>query len=114
MSKHQRSVDEQQRPVKWVKFVGANTEFWRKALDQISIEKIPFEYVDEVRFHFESGRTYTHSVTSLNEKDMGDLIEKVIASNRDLNAIEYIVDLDKMHSTVVDQVKIFLEGSRDD
>jgi len=107
-------VDDQQRPVKWIKFVGANTDFWKKTLDQISIEKIPFEYVEEVRFHFNSGKTYTHSVTSLNEKEMGDLIEKAINSNRDLNAIEYIVDLDKIHSTIVDQVKIFLEGSKDD
>ena len=107
-------MDDQQRPVKWIKFVGANTDFWKKTLDQISIEKIPFEYVEEVRFHFNSGKTYTHSVTSLNEKEMGDLIEKAINSNRDLNAIEYIVDLDKIHSTIVDQVKIFLEGSKDD
>jgi len=102
-----------QRPAKWIKFIGFKTEHWKKILDQISIEKIPFDFVDELRFHFNSGKTYVHSTVNLNEKKIEDLIEKVIESNQDLTAIEFVVDVDKIHSEAMSKVRQFIEGSKE-
>jgi len=75
---------------------------------------IPFEYVDEVRFHFNSGRTYTHASTTLTEGKIDDMVEKIGSTNSDeLNAIEYIVDLNRVHAVVSKQVKILIEGSKE-
>jgi hypothetical protein len=106
-------VGDQPRPAKWIKFVGINSSSWKKTIEQVTIETIPFAYVDEIRFHFDSGRTYVHSTTTLSESKIEEIIEKVVRNNRDLTAIEYVIDLDRLHHTVTDQVKHFLEGSKE-
>ena len=113
MSKKHHAGGSQKSPVKWIKFIGHKTEYWKKVLDQITIDKIPFEFVDELRFHFDSGKTYVHSTTNLNAQKVEEMIDKVIEVNNDLNAIEFVVDLDRIHNVTVEQVKALLEGSKE-
>lgn len=83
-------------------------------MEQITIEMIPFEYVDEIRFHFNSGRTYTHASINLTETKVEELVEKIsFASKDELNAIEYIIDLDRVHTLVSKEVKTLIEGSKE-
>ena len=106
-------ADGSRKPAKWIKFVGLKTEYWKKVLDQLTIDKIPFEFVDELRFHFESGKTYVHSTANLSPKKVEEMIDKISESNSDLTAIEFIVDLDRIQAVTVEQVKALLEGSKE-
>lgn len=113
MSKKQQEGGSQ-RPAKWIKFIGVKTEYWKKVLDQITIDKIPFEFVGELRFHLNSGKIYVQSTIDLEQPKVEEIIERITESNSDLNAIEFVVDLDRIHAVTVEQVKALLEGSKDD
>lgn len=111
MSK-KRSADEQ-KPAKWIKFIGVNAEHWRKILDQVSIESIPYEFVDEIRLHYDDGRTVLYDSTKISEKKAETIVDDALFYEKRLNAVEYVIDLDKIHDAVIDQVKIFIERSKE-
>ena len=101
------------RPAKWIKFVGVRSDSWRAVLDQLTIDRVPYEYVTEIRFHFQSGKTYSHSVNTLSERELETMLEKLEFRNDSLTAMEFIVDLDSVYDMVTEQVKIAIEGAKD-
>jgi hypothetical protein len=112
MSK-QKSADEP-KPAKWVKFVGVRSDSWRPLLDQLTIARVPYDYVTEIRFHFRSGRTYSYPLPSpIGERDLEKMIEKLDTRSDDLTALEFIIDLDNIQEMVSNQIKIAIEGAKD-
>ena len=113
MSK-KRSAGDRRKPIQWVKFVGGNAEQWKKTLSQITIEKIPFTYVNDLRFHCSDGKIHQHELLTSDESYIESIIEKILNEISDVTAIEYVVDLDKLNSDIMTQVKILIKGSKDD
>lgn len=111
MSK-QKSADDP-KPAKWIKFVGVRSDSWRAVLDQLTIERVPYDYVSEVRFHFQSGKTYAHPVISITEKELEIMLEKIDTRTDSLTALEFVVDLDEVYDMVSTQVKVAIEGAKD-
>lgn len=111
MSKRKGGGD--QKPAKWIKFIGVKADHWRTILDQVTIESVPYEFVDEIRLHYDDGRTVSYSSVKISEKRAEEIIDNAFFNEKRLNAIEYVIDLDKIHETVIDQVKIFIEGAKD-
>lgn len=101
------------RPAKWIKFVGVRSDSWRAVLDQLTIDRIPYDYVTEIRFHFQSGKTYAHPVTTLSERELEMMLERLDSKTDSLTAMEFIVDLDSVYDMVTEQVKIVIEGAKD-
>lgn len=111
MSK-KRSAEEQ-KPARWIKFIGVKADHWRTILDQVTIESIPYQFVDEIRLHYDDGRTISYSSEKISEKRAEEIIDNAFFNEKRLNAIEYVIDLDKIHESVIDQVKIFIEGAKE-
>lgn len=113
MSK-KRSAGDRRKPLRWVKFVGGNAEQWKKTLSQIAIEKIPFTYVNDLRFHCADGKIHQHELKTSDESYIESIIEKMCDEVNDITAIEYVVDLDRLNNDIMTQVKILIKGSKDD
>lgn len=114
MSTRKRSAEDRPRLQRWVKFVGSSADQWKKTLSQISIEKVPLEYVNDIRFHGKSGRIHVYEVKNLDESYIEALIEKTCDELNDVTAIEYVIDLDQLNVDIATQVKVLLKGSHDD
>ena len=114
MSKNKRSGEDRQKPLRWVKFVGSNAEQWKKTLSQITIEKVPLGYVNELRFHSKNGKIHLYEISDADESGTESLIERVCDDLGDVTAVEYIVNLDRLNEDISTQVKILLKGSKDD
>lgn len=113
-SNKRRSAEDRPRLQRWVKFVGSSADQWKKILSQISIEKVPLEYVNDIRFHSKGGRIHLYEVKNLDESYIESLIEKTCDELGDISAIEYVIDLDQLNLDIATQVKALLKGSRDD
>lgn len=107
------SAGDRQKPLRWVKFIGSNAEQWKKILSQITIEKVPLDYVSELRFHSNRGQIHLYEVNDADESYIESLIEKT-CNDYDVSAIEYIINLDRLNKEIITQVKMLIKGSKDD
>jgi len=114
MSKNKRSGDDHPRPQRWVKFVGKNADQWKRTLTELNIEKIPFNYVNDVRLHNRNGKIHVYDVKDSDESFIETLVEKACNDIGNIAAVEYVIDLDQLHVDIATQVKILLKGSKDD
>lgn len=102
-----------QKVNKWVKFVGSKIGRWKDLLDDINVDQVPLEYVVEIRYHHTSGAVNTHVVNE-QAKNLGDDISIYVKQAKDLKAVEFIVDIDKINSDIGQLVKNLLNYSQED
>ena len=114
MSKNKRSGADRPRLQRWVKFVGSTAEQWKRTLSQINIEKVPLEYVNDIRFHAKNGKIHLYELKNPDEDHVESLIERVCEEIGEISAVEFVIDLDELHSDISDHVRILLKGSKDD
>lgn len=98
---------------RWIRFTGDSVSRWANIIDEVELKQIPVELIDSVKFISRDGTELSIKIVDLlknrDEDHVGDIIDQAIESRKeDLRAVEFLLDFDKLESTIVSAIgKLF-------